>query len=118
VLQRLNFRFTDKLCECWCACLDLRHNGFEIRYASAARVFHPYRPTPYQAPENHTESPVAPNESFAFTPEPRILAAFDRRDIDRFEHQFLRTLRAHGPANVDGSRAWTEWSWIGKAITA
>ncbi len=97
VLQRLNFRFTDKLCECWCACLDLRHNGFEIRYSSAARVFHPYLPAQHQAPEcHHPDSQAAVREPSASTPEPRILAAFDRRDIDRFEHQFLKTLRSHG----------------------
>ena len=100
VLQRLSFRFTDKLCECWCACLDLRHNGFEIRYSSAARVFHPYLPSTSQTTKARPAiTEVSRNgtcESLAFTPEPRILAAFDRRDIDRFEHQFLKTLRAHG----------------------
>ena len=100
VLQRLNFRFTDKLCECWCACLDLKHNGVEIRYSPTARVIHPYKPAESRAPSDSPGAATAPLREEALgqasTPEPRILAAFDRRDIDRFEHQFLKTLRAHG----------------------
>lgn len=100
VLQRLNFRFTDKLCECWCACLDLKHNGVEIRYSHEARVIHPYKPAGSQTAPDHLSSIPAPQRTEtngqASTPEPLILAAFDRRDIDRFEHQFLKTLRAHG----------------------
>ena len=86
VLERLNFRATDELCECWCACLDLGHNHVEIRYSAAAEATHLREMAEVQTLPTH---PVS-------TPEPRILAAFDRRDIDRFEHQFLRTLRAHG----------------------
>lgn len=100
VLQRLHFRCTDTLCECWCACLDLRHNRVEIRYSTVAQATHLRQATENSAlPVPHSTSPAAqsadavPPES---TPEPRILAAFDRRDIDRFEHQFLKTLRAHG----------------------
>ena len=40
VLSRLNFRATKRLCECWCAAHDLRHNGVGIDYCKTARAKH------------------------------------------------------------------------------
>lgn len=84
VLNALTFRSTDKWCECWCACLDLRRSGIGIRYSSNARATHLRRQTASTAPDGSSARP------------PRILAAFDRRDIARFESQFLKSLRASG----------------------
>ena len=75
-LNHFEFRSTSKWCECWCACWDLRRQGVEIRYSQTARA-------------THLRTRAVPTVS------PRILAAFDRRDIGRFEHQFLHTLRSH-----------------------
>ncbi len=77
VLARLHFRATEQLCECWCAVLDLRHNGIEIAYIEAAQAKH-----------------LKPDLSIA--KRACVLAAFDRRDLRRFEHHFLATLRASG----------------------
>lgn len=83
VLNRLQFRATKQLCECWCAANDLRYNGIEIAYVDEARAKH-----------------LKPNSSVqAEVPKAGcVLAAFDRRDIRRFEHHFLATLRASGNA--------------------
>ncbi len=86
VLDALTFRSTEHWCECWCACLDLRRAGIGIRYCDHAQAHHLRQAV---ASERQTLTPTP-------TPAPRILAAFDRRDILRFESQFLRTLRASG----------------------
>jgi len=80
VLARLRFRATNQLCECWCAAHDLRNNGIEIAYVNDAHARH-LKP----------DSPVAKPGC--------VLAAFDRRDIRRFEHHFMATLRANGNTN-------------------
>jgi hypothetical protein len=99
VLRRLQFRSTDKLCECWCACLDLRYNKVHIQYSDAARATHLRESTQTKPSEPaltvHAENPSSQTSATEF-PAPQIFAAFDRRDIIRFEHQFLRTLRASG----------------------
>lgn len=77
VVTRLRFRATESLCECWCAAHDLRHNGIEIAYIDEAHARH-LKP----------DSPIAKPGC--------VLAAFDRRDIRRFEHHFMATLRANG----------------------
>ncbi len=100
VLRRLIFRSTDRLCECWCACLDLRYNRIGIRYSDVAKATH-LRDFGRSGPGNGASDGISRTcqtheEHGTTSPEPRILAAFDRRDIDRFEHQFLKTLRSHG----------------------
>lgn len=77
VLQQFEFKGDIQLCECWHACLDLRRQNIGIQYCDAT-----------------TATQIAP-EIKRWLP-PTVLAAFDRRDLGRFEHQFLRTLRAHG----------------------
>lgn len=79
VVTQLNFRATKQLCECWCAAHDLRYNGLEIAYVDDARA-------------QHLKTKSAAVKSGV------VLAAFDRRDIRRFEHHFLATLRASGNA--------------------
>ena len=82
VVSRLTFRATKQLCECWCAAHDLRHNGVGIAYCTEASAKH-LKPTRL----NHEATVLKPG---------RVLAAFDRRDIRRFQHHFLATLRASG----------------------
>lgn len=99
VLERLNFRYSERLCECWCACLDLRSNQVEIRYCPAAQARHVRIGVAESAVHGQSadhQNQQHPNPQTSPTsPEPLVLAAFDRRDVDRFEYQFLKTLRAH-----------------------
>jgi hypothetical protein len=82
VISRLQFRATNQLCECWCAAHDLRHNGIEIAYCDVAHARH-------LKPQRLNHAPPVAKPGL-------VLAAFDRRDIRRFQHHFLATLRASG----------------------
>lgn len=82
VVSRLKFRATQQLCECWCASHDLRHNGFEIAYCQDALAQHLKKQA--HTPVSSVSQPAC------------VLAAFDRRDIRRFQHHFLATLRTSG----------------------
>lgn len=106
VLGKFTFRATKSLCECWCACLDLRRMNAGIEYCRHASASHrrnpgssrvePQKPgEPAAAFSDHSNA-IEPKSVCASTVEPRILAAFDRRDVKRFELQFLKTLRQHG----------------------
>ena len=108
VLERIEFRCTSTVCECQCACDDLRQRGWGIAYLPSARAIHHHdRQRRQEASPAPAAVPVV-MASPASVPEPRInhdrggegppcvLAAFDRRHIDRFRYQFLKTLRAHG----------------------
>ncbi len=77
VLEKLQFRATQQWCECWCAAHDLRSNGIEIAYVKSAHAQHLKR-------------------SLTRGSSGHVLAAFDRRDIRRFVHHFLASLRASG----------------------
>ncbi len=77
VLANLHFRATRRWCECWCAAFDLQAAGHRIAYVPAAKATH------LRETKDTEHSPI-------------VLAAFDRRDIKRFEHYFLKTLRGHG----------------------
>lgn len=86
ILNELTFRSTESWCECWCVCFDLRQRGLAIRYSPTAQATH------LSASRTRTKSQI--------NSPPRVLAAFDRRDIQRFESQFLRTLRTSGNREV------------------
>lgn len=77
-LEAIDFRCTSDRCECWCCCDDLRSLGIGITYCPGAFALHLN-----QAFESSNKAGY-------------VLAAFDRRDIQRFELQFLRSLRASG----------------------
>jgi hypothetical protein len=106
VLDRIEFRSTDSLCECWCCCDDLRRSGIGITYCADAKATHlPRR----QASRPSSSHPIAGDHATrraghaastlsADLDRAVVLAAFDRRDIGRFEHQFLHSLRAWGNA--------------------
>jgi glycosyltransferase involved in cell wall biosynthesis len=80
ILQTITFRSTDQTCECGCCCFDLRSTGVGIAYCQNAVA----------SEIKLRKRPMVSNV------EPRILAAFDRRDIPAFEHQFLSSLRQSG----------------------
>ncbi|WP_442509883.1 glycosyltransferase [Novipirellula sp. SH528] len=91
VLEAVQFRSTANQCECACCCEDLRRQGIGITYCRIAGATHldksrmPIEKMRRRSTGNGTASPA-----------PRLLAAFDRRDLKRFEQQFLRSLRAWG----------------------
>jgi len=96
-LQRLTFRSTEESCECWCCCDDLRSQGIGITYCPAATAIH------LRENSSRLNRPGRLNDQSRYNGQGagrppiagvRVLAAFDRRDIGRFEHQFLRSLRA------------------------
>jgi hypothetical protein len=106
VVGQFTFRATKSLCECWCACLDLRRMNAGIEYCRHARASHhrqtrpsrvePLKPAAPAAAVSVDSNAIKPESVLEATIEPRILAAFDRRDVQRFELQFLKTLRQHG----------------------
>jgi hypothetical protein len=98
-LANLTFRWEAGKCECLCCCEDLRRVGLAIGYLQGATAWH--RPTPkgviVGAPAILADNDDQADESSTSTPILcRILAAFNRRDVQRFRRQFLRTLRASG----------------------
>ncbi len=97
VFGHFRFRATDALCECWCACIDLRQSGFEIRFSQTANAYH-LTDNGRQTSLQTATGRLAQDDNHRSSTQIQgiIFAAFDRRDIQRFEHQFMRTLRAHG----------------------
>ena len=89
-LAELTFRWEAGKCECRCCCEDLRTRGHAIGYLAGAQAWH--RPSP-EVPRIARHTTAAPADR---PRSGRILAAFDRRDHERFRTQFLPTLRASG----------------------
>lgn len=85
-LEAVDFRNTSDHCECWCCCHDLRSLGIGITYCREAFAYH------LNHPVGSGSARVAANSNRPGC----VLAAFDRRDIQRFVLQFLRSLRASG----------------------
>lgn len=82
VLRLIRFRYDPRQCECQCCCDDLRKHGWGIDYLPQATAIHQKR--------------LAESQDSATALPPRVLTAFDRRDVFRFEKQFLATLRKSG----------------------
>jgi hypothetical protein len=98
LLVKLTFRWEPGKCECRCCCDDLRRGGFGIGYLPGALAWHrplARRETPSSCEDAEFETG---EQSPALTPgrPGRILAAFDRRDYQRFRSLFLKTLRSAG----------------------
>jgi len=91
VLNFLRFRWETGRCECQCCCDDLRRLGLGIVYSQSAQGMHLNMPA-----ESHEAYHLGDTPSGDVAFPPRILAAFDRRHLSRFRHQFMATLRAHG----------------------
>ena len=95
-LEKLEFRWEDKKCECQCCCDDLRQAGYAIGYLPGAIAWHKREPSNGRSVATSEgarsgESPKKPA---------RILAAFDRGHFLRFRRQFLPTLRAFGNSEI------------------
>jgi hypothetical protein len=97
-LVELTFRWEPGKCECRCCCDDLRRGRSGIGYLPGALAWHRplarwKMPLPCENAESETgELPPVP----ASGRPGRILAAFDRRDYQRFRSLFLKTLRSAG----------------------
>lgn len=90
VLREVSFRWEAGRCECRCFCEDLRLRGWGIRYVPGAIARHlPQTPARSRAAENDAEEHRSPLQG-------HVLAAFDRRHLGKFRHQFLRSLLAAG----------------------
>jgi hypothetical protein len=92
-LDRIQFRWETKKCECQCCCDDLRRLGYGIAYDRTARAVH----LPRDERQPHSPASSAERESAGNKqPEARVLAAFDDRHCDLFRDQFLKSLRRAG----------------------
>lgn len=90
VLDRVHFRHAAPRCECLCCAEDLARVGFGMTYVALAYASHVRRGGPTPIPARH------PNPfTLRHTPAGRILAAFDRRHLNKFLHLFLASLRNH-----------------------
>lgn len=98
-LLRDPFRWEPGKCECLCRCEDIRRRGARIDYLSGARAWHLSARQSRGCCETGNLLPVK-SSSASDDPEAiksaRVLVAFNRRDIHRFQNVFLRTLRAAG----------------------
>ncbi len=91
-LSQIRFRAEPNKCECLCCCDDLRRLGLAIAYLPEARAWHNRTEVDHARPDrgcDHRRSEVAELPG-------RVLAAFDRRHLERFRRQFLGSLRAAG----------------------
>ncbi|MEO1524523.1 MAG: glycosyltransferase family 2 protein [Planctomycetota bacterium] len=88
VLDKIEFRWQAKQCECRCAAEDLRGLGYEIAYEQSAPSKH--------LNKRHVRIGQASNPSHQRQDSGVVLAAFDRRDVHRFENQFVRSLHNWG----------------------
>jgi hypothetical protein len=97
-LRLIRFRSESDRCECQCCCDDLRRLGLAIAYLPEARSRHDRaassRCSPHQAPHRDLSS-SAKRGPLSLLPG-RVLAAFDRRHLERFRRLFLGSLRAAG----------------------
>lgn len=98
-LLRDPFRWEPGKCECLCRCEDIRRRGARIDYLSGARAWHLSARQSRGCCETGNLLPVK-SSSALDDPEAiknaKVLVAFNRRDIHRFQNVFLRTLRAAG----------------------
>jgi hypothetical protein len=91
-LSQIRFRAEPNKCECLCCCDDLRRLGLAIAYLPEALAWHHRTEVDHARPDrgcDHRRSEVAELPG-------RVLAAFDRRHLERFRRQFLGSLRAAG----------------------
>jgi hypothetical protein len=115
-LNQIKFRWSPGKCECLCCCRDLRRKRMQIGYLPAARARHldSTQKTRQKGGRSHSAPRTAQNRD---SPPHRnadaiaavasqadgngggrayVLAAFDRRHLQKFQHRFLSSLRAAG----------------------
>ena len=101
-LQRNPFRWETNKCECLCCCEDLRRMGNRVEYLSGARAWHLKNFHVDAIPSGAGAGPVSCENNLSSGMDTRaaskakILVAFNRRDVRRFQEAFLRTLRTSG----------------------
>lgn len=95
-LAEVPFRGTADQCECQCLCDDLRARGCGITYSRHARATHLKRRQRQINSERRRALDVGAETARKTVAPGVILAAFDRRDVDRFARQFLMSLRRWG----------------------
>jgi hypothetical protein len=100
-LVELSFRWEPGKCECQCCCDDLRRGGFGIGYLPGDLSWHRplarwKTPLPFENAENAEVEANEPPPALTSGRPGRILAAFNRRDYQRFRSLFLKTLRSAG----------------------
>ncbi len=93
VLGRFQFRFEHDRCECQCCCDDLRRQRIAIGYLAKARARHS---ASSDASAHHADLEAARDRNRTNKTSPVILAAFDRRHVQKFQRQFLASLRGAG----------------------
>ncbi|QDS94416.1 hypothetical protein FF011L_31950 [Roseimaritima multifibrata] len=96
-LEAIQFRATREDCECQCCCDDMRQAGLGIAYSRNAFAIHkPQRnlaDSHSHAASERSAGSESPIHMETGRKEGVVLAAFDRRDIARFERHFLASLR-------------------------
>ncbi|MEO9591790.1 glycosyltransferase [Rhodopirellula bahusiensis] len=99
VLRRDSFRWEPAKCECLCRCEDLRRSGARIDYLRGAKAWHLSK-SQNRRVCNTADLSLGDTPPHSADPETvtnaKILVAFNRRDVRRFQDVFLRTLRATG----------------------
>lgn len=98
-LDQIKFRWSPGKCECLCCCQDLRRKRKAIGYLPDAQANHISLPDRSEHARSTGDSPgcdvlgaASINRDFRAY----ILAAFDRRHYQKFQHRFLSSLRAAG----------------------
>jgi len=95
-LEQNKFRWEPNKCECLCCCEDLRNMGAKVEYLPTAKAKHLPDTAPLCVNSRKIESTVPCSAVNTYTSHPKVLVAFDRRDVNRFRNAFLRTMRASG----------------------
>lgn len=100
VIADLPFRFEADRCECLCLCHDLRARGIRIDYAFDATARHLERSVE-ACSASVAAGPIVRSslpDQLSVQNSGVVLAAFNRRDVGKFQRQFLHSLRQSGNA--------------------
>src|SRR4051812_6037676 len=92
-LNEIHFRWHGRRCECQCCCDDLRRLHWGVDYSSVARARHLGK-NGHAA--SYRSNKAANNLIRATKATGVVLAAFNGRHLDNFQHRFLSSLRESG----------------------
>jgi len=90
VLEKLPFRATLEACECLCCQVDLKAAGWGIAYERRAQAKH------FGVIKRFLRTAPDRSPSAVSVEQATVMAAFDRRDFERFQKPFLKSLRNWG----------------------
>lgn len=91
VLDQIRFRWDRQRCECQCCCDDLRRLLWGVDYSLVARARHLAQ---NGAAASHSSNKATNTSSRATKATGVVLAALNGRHLEKFQHQFLSSLRA------------------------